>query len=104
MIVAAAKVGLHKDAVDFEFPRVGEIPFTSESKRMTTLHRESDGQVAYAKGAPETILASCSRQRTAQGDVPLDDARREAILGAVQEMADEALRVLAVATKEHATP
>ena len=103
MIVAAAKVGLHKDALDFEFPRVSEIPFTSESKRMTTLHRESNAQVAYAKGAPETILASCSRQRTAQGDVMLDDARREAILGTVRAMADEALRVLAVATKDHAT-
>jgi Ca2+-transporting ATPase len=103
MIVAASKVGLHKDALDFEFPRVGEIPFTSECKRMTTLHRESDAQVAYAKGAPETILASCSRERTAQGDIVLDDARREAILGAVQTMADDALRVLGVATKDHAT-
>ena len=64
MIVAAAKDGLQKDDLDLQFPRIGEIPFTSETKRMTTLHSIAKGQVAYAKGAPETILDSCSRQLT----------------------------------------
>ena len=57
LVVAAAKAGLHKHDLDAEFPRVNEIPFTSESKRMTTLHTTPDGVVAYAKGAPEIILA-----------------------------------------------
>ncbi|MBW2376985.1 MAG: cation-translocating P-type ATPase, partial [Deltaproteobacteria bacterium] len=103
MIVAAAKSGLHKDDLDLEFPRIGEIPFTSEAKRMTTLHSIANGQVAYAKGAPETILDSCSRQLTAPGEVALGDADRDKILEAVQQMAGEALRVLAVARKADAT-
>ena len=103
LIVAAAKAGLQKDDLDLQFPRIGEIPFTSETKRMTTLHSAANGQVAYAKGAPETILDSCSRQLTEQGEVTLKDADRDAILAMVQRMAGEALRVLAVATKANAT-
>ncbi|MGB5266508.1 MAG: cation-translocating P-type ATPase, partial [Polyangiales bacterium] len=103
IIVAAAKAGMQKDDLDLQFPRVGEIPFTSETKRMTTLHSVGDAQVAYAKGAPETILASCSRQRTSHGEVALGDADRKVILEAVREMAGEALRVLGVARKADAT-
>ena len=103
MIVAAAKAGLKKEDLDLQFPRIGEIPFTSETKRMTTLHSVASDQVAYAKGAPETILDSCSRQLTEQGEVALGDADRDAILAMVQRMAGEALRVLAVATKADAT-
>ena len=102
LIVAAAKAGLQKDDLDLQFPRIGEIPFTSETKRMTTLHSVENGQVAYAKGAPETILDSCSRQWTEQGEVALGDAERGAILETVRQMAREALRVLAVATKADA--
>jgi Ca2+-transporting ATPase len=102
-IVAAGKVGLHKEDLDLQFPRVGEIPFTSEAKRMTTLHSVGEVQVAYAKGAPETILGSCSRQVTGQGEVALRDADREAILAEVRRMAGAALRVLGVATKADAT-
>ncbi len=61
LIVAAAKAGLHKHEFDAASPRVSEIPFTSETKRMTTLHRTPDGIVAYSKGAPEIILEGCSR-------------------------------------------
>ena len=93
MIVAAAKAGLQKDDLDLQLPRIGDIPFTSETKRMTTLHSVANAQVAYAKGAPETILDSCSRLLKGQGEVALADAHRDAILAAVQEMAGEALRV-----------
>ena len=72
LVVAAAKAGLHKAELDARFPRVDEIPFTSETKRMTTLHQASGGAVAYAKGAPEVILAVLhapvdGRRRTAAG-------------------------------------
>ena len=103
IIVAAAKAGLSKLDLDERFPRVGEIPFTSESKRMTTLHTLGDAQVAYAKGAPEVILDSCSRQLTSRGEITLEETDRKAILEAVREMAGEALRVLAVAKKTDAT-
>src|SRR5574337_151981 len=56
LIAAAAKAGLNKADLDSQSPRVHEIPFTSETKRMTTLHSEPEGVVAYAKGAPEIIL------------------------------------------------
>ena len=64
LVVAAAKAGLHKADLDARYPRVGEIPFTSETKRMTTLHETPDGVVAYSKGAPEVILDSCTRIAT----------------------------------------
>ena len=104
LVVAAAKVGLKKPELDSLFPRVHEIPFSSETKRMTTLHREADGLVAYSKGAPEIILGSCERQLTLNGEMTLDKAGREAIVDAAQRMAKDALRVLAVAFKADATP
>lgn len=55
LVVAAAKAGLDKAELEAEEPRTQEIPFTSESKRMTTLHRTA-GAVAYTKGAPEMLL------------------------------------------------
>jgi P-type Ca2+ transporter type 2C len=102
LVAAAAKGGLHKADLDAEFPRVNEIPFTSETKRMTTLHATPAGEVAYAKGAPEVILAACTRQAMAEGDVALEAEGREAIVEAARQMAGEALRVLAVATRPSA--
>jgi Ca2+-transporting ATPase len=99
LVVAAAKAGLLKVELDAAFPRVGEIPFTSETKRMTTLHQGPDGPLVYVKGAPEVLLGSCVREATANGDVALDSARREALFAAAREMAGAALRVLAVAEK-----
>jgi len=101
--VAAAKAGLEKDALDARFPRVNEIPFTSESKRMTTLHDTSDGVVAYSKGAPEIILGTCDNLQTEGGTVVLDPAGRKAIVDAARRMASDALRVLAVAARPAAT-
>jgi Ca2+-transporting ATPase len=103
MIVAAAKAGLSKAELDAEFPRVNEIPFTSETKRMTTLHQTEDGNVAYSKGAPEIILDSCTSLLTPNGVKPLDGPARETILANATQMAREALRVLAVAHKSSTT-
>src|SRR5688572_29797347 len=104
LLVAAAKAGLVKAELDAQFPRVAEIPFTSETKRMTTLHETPDGVAAYAKGAPEVIVQSCVRQLTERGEEPLDDARRAEVLEVAKRMAGEALRVLAVAYKPNAAP
>ncbi|MCC7208748.1 MAG: cation-translocating P-type ATPase [Anaerolineae bacterium] len=102
LVVAAAKAGLIKRELDAQFPRVNEIPFTSEAKRMTTLHATQEGVIAYAKGAPEIILDSCTRWMTAAGEVALDASAREKILDAARQMANDALRVLAVALKRDA--
>ena len=99
LVVAAAKAGLKKTDLESQFPRVKEIPFTSETKRMTTLHEAPTGVVAYAKGAPEMLLNSCALQLTESGEALLDAAGREIILEAARRMAMEALRVLAIAYK-----
>jgi Ca2+-transporting ATPase len=99
LVVVAAKAGLQKESLDSAYPRAQEIPFTSETKRMTTLHKTKGGLTAYAKGAPEVILSSCEWQMIADGIAPLDETGREKILALAQEMADEALRVLAIASK-----
>ena len=104
LVVVAAKAGLNKIDLDARFPRVHEIPFASETKRMTTLHTTADGVVAYGKGAPEVILDSCESQLTVDGEARLDAALRQAILESASRMAQKALRVLAVASKAEATP
>ncbi len=104
LVVLAAKAGLKKIALEAEFPRVYEVPFSSESKRMTTLHRSPSGLVAYAKGAPEILLDSCTYWLTNRGEERLENTRRETLLQTAQEMASQALRVLAVAYKSNATP
>ncbi len=102
LVVVAAKAGLHKESLEAQFPRVQEIPFTSEAKRMTTLHTTPEGMVAYAKGAPEVIVGSCSRTLCATGVIALDAAGREDCLRIAREMAGDALRVIAVAYKPNA--
>lgn len=104
LIVAAAKAGLWKDTLDAEHPRIHEIPFSSETKRMITLHQTAEGATAYAKGAPEVILEGCDFVLSANGIQPLDNAGREQILHQAHEMASQALRVLGVAFKPDATP
>jgi P-type Ca2+ transporter type 2C len=102
LVVAAAKAGLHKRELDEKFPRTGEIPFTSETKRMTTLHTTNEGTTAYSKGAPEIMLNSCSYEWSETGQAPLSRQQRAEILNIAQEMASQALRVLVVAYKREA--
>ena len=99
LVVAAAKAGMAKAELDRTYPRLDEIPFTSETKRMTTLHQMPEGVMAFSKGAPEIILEDCTQQMTADGVRPLDAADRARLLETAQEMAGQALRVLAVAAK-----
>jgi len=99
LVTAAAKAGLHKSDLDAQFPRVNEIPFTSETKRMTTLHTGSGGVIAYSKGAPEVILDSCTRYLDKGGEIALTPGIKTMIIETAREMASQALRVLAVASK-----
>ena len=98
-LVAEAKIGL-TEARRTRFERVAEIPFTSERKLMTTLQRDfaHEGSVAVVtKGAPDVLLARCTAERVAGQIRPLSDARRADVLNAVDRLADQALRTLAVA-------
>jgi len=99
LVVAAAKAGMRKLDLDDRFPRLEEIPFSSESKRMTTLHQMAEGPVAIVKGAPEVVLDACALRQSKDGDRVLDPDGRLGILEAAGRMAAQAMRVLAVADK-----
>lgn len=99
LLAAAAKAELYKDGLETLYPRINEIPFSSETKRMTTLHGSADGTVAYSKGALEVILQSCTRQAAETGEAPLGEAEKEAILEVGRRLAGDALRVIALAGK-----
>lgn len=99
LVVAAAKAGLQKSALDRQYPRLQEVPFTSETKRMTTLHALPEGRVAYSKGAPEVIMNASAQYLAEDGPRLLDESARARLLGAAQEMGSQALRVLAVASR-----
>ncbi|MGD8773035.1 MAG: cation-transporting P-type ATPase, partial [Gammaproteobacteria bacterium] len=104
LVVAAVKAGLDAGNLRREAPRIWEIPFESETKRMTTGHRFDGGSMAYVKGAPEVVLAACDRCLTGSGEQVLEAELRERIRQAVSGMAEDALRVIAVARKEAAEP
>ena len=101
LIVAAAKVGMAKKDLEAKYPRVHEIPFTSERKLMTTVHKTSKGAlVAYVKGAPEIILERCTKVFTDGKVRKLSAADKKISLEANEKMANNALRVLGVACKD----
>jgi len=104
LVVAAAKMQLDKMSLEVENPRVHEIPFSSETKRMTTLHQSAGQTTAYAKGAPEVILAGCDFVLMPDGVQPLDQPGRQAILAQAQSLASDARRVLGIASKTHVAP
>jgi len=104
LIAAAAKAGIRREELEREMPRVGEIPFDSARKRMTTIHpvpttRKSDsaGWVACMKGAPDIVLDLCTRIRVNGSEEPLTPERRKAVLDANDGLARQALRLLGVA-------
>jgi Ca2+-transporting ATPase len=101
LIVAAAKAGFEKEELEKQYPRIGEIPFTSERKRMTTIHKTPDGEIyAYMKGAPEVVLEKCAYIIEDGREARLTYEKREEILKVNEEMAGNALRVLAMAYKK----
>lgn len=102
LIVAAAKAGLHKATLDATCPRIKEIPFSAETRRMSTLHETPDGLLLCVKGAPEVVLESCAGVLTEAGVVPLDEAGRARVQAEAAAMADDALRVLALARRRDA--
>jgi Ca2+-transporting ATPase len=98
LVVAATKGGLRRDELERVMPRVQEIPFDSDRKRMTTIHRRDGAQVlAYVKGAPDVLLDQCTQLQRGGQTVPLSDTARQEILAQNLDMARAALRVLGVA-------
>jgi Ca2+-transporting ATPase len=101
LVVAAVKAGLHQTEMRLENPRVEEIPFSSERKRMTTIHHMSSGErMAFMKGAPEVVLQRCSHILDDGNIRGLEESEREQILRVNEEMAHGALRVLGLAYRD----
>ncbi|MBK8595088.1 MAG: cation-translocating P-type ATPase [Holophagales bacterium] len=122
LVLAAAEYGARKDELDQALPRVAELPFDSERKRMTTVHRmpagdaelpealralwarrsesvETPGFLAVTKGAIDGLLPLCRSLWVEGALVPLDDDRRRRVMGAHDELAAQGMRVLAVAVR-----
>ncbi|MFP8889052.1 cation-translocating P-type ATPase [Natrialbaceae archaeon A-CW2] len=98
LFVAAQKAGFEHDELDAEYPRIGEVDFTSARKRMTTVHETPDGEpIAYMKGAPETVLERCDRELVDGKAVELSDDRRDEIQAKQESFAEDALRVMGFA-------
>jgi len=99
-VVAAQKAGMENKALNKKYPRVSEIPFDSTRKRMTTVHKTPEGKlVAYVKGAPEMVLDR-SVKILDNGERPITDNDKTDNLRTMQDMAQDALRVLAMSYKE----
>jgi Ca2+-transporting ATPase len=99
LVAASVKGGIDLDSLSRSEPRVDEIPFSSERKRMTTLHEGPLGRVAFSKGAAEVVLNSSSRSYDNGTERDLLPQDREEILETNRRMAEEGLRVLGFAYK-----
>jgi len=117
LVVAAARFGLLKNRLEAAFPRIAEVPFDSDRKRMTTIHRVADRSawigdgaaldpdrlVLFTKGAVDGLLAVCSHVWEAGQQKPLDAAFRERVLRANEDLAQNGMRVLGVAFRVGST-
>ena len=98
----ALSQGLKKQEMEDDAPRIGEAPFDSIRKMMSTVHKKRGGGcIQYTKGAPDEVLKKCTSILTEDGVVPLTQEHVALILSENRNMAGNALRVLAAAYREH---
>jgi Ca2+-transporting ATPase len=100
LIVAARKAGLGGAALEARFQRLGEVPFSSERKLMSTIHADAERRerwLVFTKGAPDVLLGRCPCELVGTERKPLDDERRREISRTNADLAGEALRTLGVA-------
>jgi Ca2+-transporting ATPase len=100
LVVLSEKAKLEKTALEKDNPRMYEVPFTSERKMMSTVNRTGSKNILYVKGAPETILDLCTEIYENGKVIKLARKTKESILELNQNLANEALRVLAFAYRE----
>jgi P-type Ca2+ transporter type 2C len=111
LVIAAARYGLLKDRLDAAYPRVAEVPFDSDRKRMTTVHRIADctawigacagldpgATLVFMKGAVDSLLTVCTHVWDDGRPIPIDEGLRQRITGADDELARGGMRVLGIA-------
>ncbi len=95
----AYKLQINKNELKKTNPRVGEAPFDSNRKMMSTIHNSGGGFIQYTKGAPDEILKNCSHILTPRGKLLLTDKLREEVREKNREMTGKALRVLGAACR-----
>jgi Ca2+-transporting ATPase len=103
LIVAARKAGLAGEALAARFARLGEVPFSSERKLMSTVHTDAERSarvVIFTKGAPDVLLTRCSQELAGADARGLSDSRRSEILAVNEQLAGQALRTLGIAYRE----
>lgn len=100
LIVTARKAGIDHDELKAEYPRVFEVPFDSNKKRMTTVHEHDEKKIAFMKGAAETTVHLCDKMYIDGETVAMTDKDQKTILEIDAEMARRALRVLAIAMRD----
>ncbi len=103
LVTDAAKQGFEKASLKKEYPRVGEAPFDSLRKMMTTVHKLSDGSyIQFTKGAPDCVLENCTSYLEGADSVkPMTSDNLKSIRHSNKNMADQALRVLCLAYKKY---
>ena len=101
LVSYADSLGLKKYELERDFPRVGEAPFDSGRKMMSTVHKTPNGFVQYTKGAPDVVLSLCTSAYLNGKMVPMTDEIRQAVIDSNKEMADKALRVLCAAMRTY---
>jgi len=99
LLVAAEKANITRSAIETEMPRLAVIPFDSDRKRMSIIRRQENHPWVFVKGAPEIILSRCTLIHTDQGIKELTENDRTRFLQANTLLANDALRVLAVAER-----
>ena len=99
LLHAAQVAGYDKTTLEQQAPRLLELPFDSERKRMTTFHGMAEDIIAYTKGSPESVIPQCSRALMADGEHSINSA---VLLQQAEAMATNGLRVLAVACRRWA--
>ena len=97
LLEAAQRHGADRTALEMAYPRLAEIPFDAERKRMTTVHRAGPAFIAYTKGAPEGVLALCVAQFDLNGEQPIAPLAWQQ---QAETMAQGGLRVMAIAMRQ----
>jgi Ca2+-transporting ATPase len=97
----ANSLNIKKYDLEQKFPRVGEAPFDSSRKMMSTIHKVQGGFIQYTKGAPDVILSKCTTAYINGERVPITDEIKQKIMAQNKEMADKALRVLCASMRTY---
>jgi Ca2+-transporting ATPase len=102
LVVAAQKAGIEKKRIEEEYERLWENPFDPKTRKMATVHKTHDGRIlAFIKGAPETMLPTCTHLLEDNGNVvPLDGTRLDRIHQSINDLTTKAYRTLLIGYKE----